>query len=130
MLRTLTFGSSADEPSSVTRRIVISVSDADNMQNCTIQVPIITINDNAPIVDLSGPVQASINHSVSLSYTYFEPVGISIAANDVSITDADEDGHVISLNVTLEPHRPEDRLQFSLCPGSDESTCYLRCSFI
>lgn len=128
LLRTLTFVSSADEPPSVTRRIVIAVSDAENVQNCTIRVPIILINDNAPIVDLSGPTRASINHSVSLSYTYFEPVGVSIAASDVSITDADGDSRIISLNVTLEPNRPEDRLQFNLCQDSDGPTCHLRYS--
>lgn len=112
------------------RSIVISVSDADSMQNCTIHIPITLINDNIPIVDLSGPAQASINHSVSLNYTYFEPLGISIAATDASIADADEDSRIIMLNVTLEPYRSEDRLQFNLCPNSDGPTCHLRCSFI
>ena len=84
------------------------------------------MNDNAPVVDLNGPSQPFTNHSVSLNYSFFEQLDVSIAASDATITDRDEDGRIVSLVVSLESGRPLDRLVLTLCPDSNDSTCYLR----
>ena len=130
LLRTLTFVNQAVEPSLIQRRITVSVSSSDNTQSCPIIVSISPVNDNAPVVDLSGTLNPSINHTVLLNYTFLNgPASEWISARDASVTDEDIDGRIESLTVELLPGQPGDRIFMSEslgCSLDDTSMCLLR----
>ena len=84
------------------------------------------VNDNAPVVDLNGPMQPSINYTTTLTYDFFSPAQVPIASSDAVVSDADLDGRLVSLAVQLEPGRPGDRLVFPACPSEGDASCQLR----
>ena len=88
------------------------------------------MNDNAPVVDLSGPLDPSINHTVLLNYTFFNgPASEWISARDASVMDEDIDGRIESLTVELLPGQSGDRIFMSEslgCSLDDTSMCLLR----
>lgn len=84
------------------------------------------MNDNAPVVDLNGPTQPSINYTTTLIYDFFSPAQVPVASSDGFVSDADLDGRLVSLMVQLEPGRPGDRLVFPACPNEEEDSCLLR----
>lgn len=85
------------------------------------------MNDNAPVVDLSGPLNPSINHTVLLNYTFLSgPASEWISARDASITDADQDARIESLTVELLPGQPGDGIFVMGCPLDDSTVCWLR----
>ncbi len=94
-------------------------------QSCQVIIFLALINDNTPVVDLSGPQVPSTNYSVSLTFSYSEGVGVAIAAENAAIFDADNDGQVASLSVSLEGGRSGDSLLLisSMCPDNGESLC-------
>ena len=120
----------AAEPSLIQRSITVSVSSSDNTQSCPIIVSISPVNDNAPVVDLSGPRDPSINHTVLLNYTFLSgPASEWISARDASVTDEDTDSRIESLTVELLPGQPGDRVFMSEnlgCSLDDTSVCLLR----
>ena len=130
LLRTLTFVNQAVEPSLIQRSIMVSVSSSDNTQSCTIIVSISPVNDNAPVVNLSGTLDPSINHTVLLNYTFLSgPASEWISARDASVTDEDTDSRIESLTVELLPGQPGDRVFMSEnlgCSLDDTSVCLLR----
>ncbi len=130
LLRTLTFANQAVEPSLIQRRILISIISSDETQSCPILVSISPVNDNAPVVDLSGPLDLSINHTVLLNYTFLDgPASEWISARDASVTDEDLDGYIESLTVELLPGQAGDRIFMSEnlgCSFDDTSVCLLR----
>ena len=130
LLRTLTFVNQAVEPSLIPRSIMVSISSSDDTQSCPILVSISPVNDNAPEVDLSGPLDPSINHTVLLNYTFLGgPASEWISARDASVIDQDIDGQIESLTVELLPGQPGDRIFMSEelgCSLDDTSVCLLR----
>lgn len=112
------------------RRIVVEVSAADNdSQQCSINVAVSLTNDNPPVVDLSGPLQPSLNHSVSLEYNFTNQASVWIAARDASITDLDANSHVVEVNVSLQPGFPGDGIYLSEvvgCPIDSSDICHIR----
>lgn len=101
-------------------------------QSCPLLVSITLINDNPPIVDLSGLSSSSINHSVSLNYSFFESASVWVASRDATITDLDQDGRVVSIDVALTPGRPGDRIYLSEsvgCPRNGATICRYDCLF-
>lgn len=128
LLRTLTYHTSADEPPSSPRTLTITTTSLTDQASCSVMITISLVNDHPSVIDLNGPSSPSINHSVSLSYSFFHPTRASVVAEDVTISDPDEDGVVSSLLVELRPGRPQDRLVLSdtLCPDNQESVCHLR----
>ena len=130
LLRTLTFVNRAIEPSLTQRTVVVSISSSDDTQSCNIIVSINPVNDNAPVVDLSGPLDPSINHTVMLNYTFLMgPASEWISARDASVTDEDQNSRIESLTAELLPGRPGDRIYLSEglgCSLDDTSVCLLR----
>lgn len=127
LLRTLTFVNQAVEPSLIPRRIMVSISSPESTQSCPILVSISPVNDNSPVVDLNGPLNPSINHTVLLNYTFLSgPASEWISARDASITDADQDARIESLTVELLPGRPGDGIFVMGCPLDDSTVCWLR----
>ena len=120
----------ATEPSLTQRRIVISVSSSDDIQSCSILVSINPVNDNVPVVDLNGPLEPSINHTVMLNYTFLEgPATEWISARDASVIDEDQNSRIASLTAELLQGRPLDGIFVSEnlgCSLDDTSVCLLR----
>lgn len=126
LLRTLTFINTEDEPTSVVRSLIIAVGNQMEMQSCSLVISVLLINDNPPVVDLSGLSSPSINHSVSLNFSFFERASVMIASRDATITDVDEDSRIVSLDVVLTPGRPGDRIYLSQrvgCPRTRAPVC-------
>ena len=129
-MRTLTFVNRAVEPSLIQRRIMISVSSSGDTQSCPILISITPVNDNPPVVDLSGPLAPSINHTVMLNYTFLGgPASEWISTQDASVSDEDQNSRIESLTAELSPGQPGDRIFLSEnlgCPFDDASVCLLR----
>lgn len=129
-MRTLTFVNQAVEPSLLQRTVTVSISSSDDTQSCPILVSISPVNDNAPVVDLNGPLDPSINHTVMLNYTFLGgPASEWISARDASVTDEDQDGRIESLTAELLPGQPGDRIfmsEYLGCSLDDTSVCLLR----
>ena len=99
-------------------------------RSCTILLSVLLINDNPPIVDLSGSeLPDSTNFTVGLNYSFVRPQRVSIAASTASISDSDAGGRIASLLVHLDTGRPGDRVLMGggVCPEGGEPACYLRC---
>ena len=120
----------AVEPSLIQRNIMVSISGPDDTQSCPILVSISPVNDNAPVVDLNGPLDPSINHTVLLNYTFVNgPASEWISARDASVMDEDQDSRIESMTVDLLPGQPGDRIFMSEslgCSLDDTSVCLLR----
>ena len=129
-MRTLTFVNQAVEPSLLQRTVTVSISSSDDTQSCPILVSISPVNDNAPVVDLNGPLDPSINHTVMLNYTFLGgPASEWISARDASVMDEDQDGRIESLTAELLPGQPGDRIfmsEYLGCSLDDTSVCLLR----
>ncbi len=125
LLRTLSYVSTTDEPSPITRVLTVTVSSDTDTQSCPITITLSLINDNTPVVDLSGSNSPSQNHSISLTYNFFRGSGQAIATRNATITDMDIDGRVASLRVALEGGRSGDRVIFhnNRCPMNEEPLC-------
>lgn len=129
VLRNLTFINRASEPATVQRLITITVTTPNNSQSCSILVSITLINDNVPVVDLSGPDQPSVNHTITLNYNFISQASEWIAARDASISDLDADSRIETLEVNLTVGFPNDGIylsQSSGCPIDNSSTCHIR----
>ena len=120
----------AVEPSLLQRTVTVSISSSDDTQSCPILVSISPVNDNAPVVDLNGPLDPSINHTVMLNYTFLSgPASEWISARDASVMDEDQDGRIESLTAELLPGQPGDGIFMSEnlgCSLDDTSVCLLR----
>lgn len=98
-------------------------------RSCSILVSLVLVNDNPPVVDLNGPLQPSINRTVTLNYNFMSQGTVQVASRDATITDSDTDGRVELLEVTLFPGFPDDGIYLSEssgCPIDASSTCHLR----
>ncbi len=129
VLRSLTFINRESEPSMVQRSIHVTVNSPGDSQSCRILVSLLFVNDNPPIVDLSGPLQPSINHTASLNYNFMSQASVPIASQDATITDLDADGRIESLEANLTAGFPNDGIflsETSGCPIDNSSTCHLR----
>jgi len=97
LLSSLQFGSTASEPETVPRLIVLQVYDGIFTSNSvTIMVSVALVNDNDPILDLS-------TSSIGLGYsTTFTEGGLPVflVGSDLKLSDADSD-LLQSINVTL-----------------------------
>lgn len=105
------------------------VSSPNDSQSCSILVSVVLVNDNLPVVDLNGPLQPSINHTVMLNYNFASQASVWIASRDATISDLDSDGRVETLQVELTPGFPGDGVFLSDsvgCPIDNSSTCHLR----
>ena len=117
---------SADEPAPAIRSLIITVTSAGDSTQCSLMIAVQLVNDNPPVVDLSGPSVSTLNHSVYLEYSFFAPASEWIAARDAAITDRDQDGAVAGMNVELSGGRAGDRIYLSEtvgCPMNGVSTC-------
>ena len=129
-MRTLTFVNRAREPSLARRMITVLVSSPNNTQSCSILVSIRPENDNTPVVDLSGPSNPSINHTVELNYTFLMgPASEWISSRTASVSDLDQNGRIESLTAELTPGQPGDGIFLSEnlgCPLDDTTICLLK----
>ena len=106
--------------------MVITVTSGSDSTQCSLIIAVQLINDNPPLMDLSGPSVPTVNHSVYLEYNFFAPASEWIAARDAAITDRDQDGAVASMSVELSGGRAGDRIYHSEivgCPMNGVSTC-------
>lgn len=131
VLRTLTFVNRASEPAIVQRSItlVINSSSSSDSQSCSLLVSVLLINDNAPVVDLNGPLQPFLNHTIALNYNFVSQASEWVAARDATISDLDTDGRIETLQVELTPGFPDDGVFLSAsvgCPIDNSDTCHLR----
>jgi len=129
VLQTLAFQNSADEPTTGQRVITITAVGEDEVpQVCSILVSVFPVNDNPPVVDLSGEEAASVNYTRTLGYNFTFQGSVAVAANTASITD--RDGSLLrSLDVVLVPGYPNDGIFLAEevgCPLDNTSMCYLR----
>ena len=128
LLRTLTFLSTADEPSLRERVIAITVNGISETRSCNVLVSIIPVNDNTPVVDLNGPLLSGINHSVVLPYNFFSSASVWISSRDATVSDFDQDSRIESLDIRLDRGASEDVIYLSSnigCAGSAQ-VCQLR----
>ena len=130
LLRTLTFVNRASEPSTAQRTIMIFISSPNDTQSCSIVVTISLINDNAPVVDLSGPLIPSVNHSVLLNFSFLVgPASEWISTRDASVSDQDQNSRIESLVAELLPGQLGDRIYLSEtvgCSDDGSSVCQLK----
>ncbi len=97
--------------------------------SCISMVSVFLINDNPPVVDLSGAGSTSINYTVALNYNFTRQASIPIASSEASITDADTNSPLRSLDVQLVPGYPNDGIFLGRrvgCPRDNSSTCHIR----
>lgn len=128
VLRTLSFINTADEPSGQTRRINLSVQQVDGASaSCSVTVEVVLVNDNTPVVDLSGPQDPSLDYSTTVTYA-LPPVRVTIASSMARLSDVDRDGSITTVEVSLTPGQQGDRILFqSVCPVTImATTCSLR----
>lgn len=131
LLRSLSFDNTADELSSFTRTVDVTIFQPMENSTCQISIDVSLINDNVPVVDLNGPEQLFQNYSTTVAYSYLSPNSVNIASSDAQIIDLDMESTVVSLMVELIAGQDGDRLLFNtnLCPlfvSTDSNTCYLR----
>ncbi len=124
----MNFSNGADEPATVQRSITITVDSLQDMRSCGLMVYLVLINDNPPVVDLSGPLQPSVNRTTSLSFDFINGASVPIAAQDAAITDLDADGRIERLEAILTPIFEYDGIYLSESTACDNfsSTCHLR----
>ena len=129
-MRTLTFINRASEPSLAQRMITLVISSPNDTQSCNILVSIGPVNDNVPVVDLSGPSVPSINHTVELNYTFLTgPSSEWIASCTATVSDQDQNGRIESLTAELTPGQPADRIYLNDdlgCSLDDTRICLLK----
>lgn len=107
----------------------MTITSPSDSQSCNIVVSVLLVNDNRPVVDLNGPLQPSINHTVALNYNFINQASEWIASRDATISDLDLDGRIETLLVDLTPGFPNDVVFLSTsvgCPIDNSSTCHLR----
>lgn len=105
------------------------VNAPDDSGSCSVLVSLVLRNDNPPVVDLSGPGDTPINHTLSLNYNFVSQASEWIAARDASISDLDADGRIELLEANLTPGFPNDGIFLSAtsgCPIDNSSTCHIR----
>ena len=130
-MQSLSFSNIAEELSSLTRTVDVTVFQPMENVTCQISIDISLINDNIPVVDLNGPEQASQNYSTAVTYNYMYPNSINLASSDALIIDLDSENVLSSLIVELITGQDGDTilLDTNLCPLHDPTeseTCYLR----
>ena len=99
ILRSLQFSAAnLPEPLGGQRTITISVSDGTFTSNTgVILIDVKLINDNEPVLDLSQSVAG-----LGFSTTFVEEGGpVSVVGFDATLSDPDEDGEIVHINVTL-----------------------------
>lgn len=130
LLRTLTFMNTASEPSIAQRTITVFISSPNDTQSCSILVSISLVNDNAPVVNLSGSLAPSINHTVPLNFSFLMgPASEWISTRDASVSDRDQNSRIESLVAELFPGQLGDRIYLCETVGcSDDGTrvCQLK----
>lgn len=126
ILRTLTFINTADEPAMVQRSVVVSVTTPSDTRTCSVLVSVQLVNDNVPVVDLSGPLEPFTNLSLVLDYNFISQASVWVSSRDATISDADADGRIEMLLIDLTPGFPNDGLYLVGCPVDDSSVCHLR----
>ena len=124
LLQTLTYSTTAEEPSPTERVISVSVASRSEQRSCTVMLRVMLVNDNPPVVDLNGP-EASVDNNVEVDFSFFETASVPIA-EFAEISDADSDGTVVSLTLQLMPGRPGDRLRLDDCLDSSAPSCHLQ----
>ena len=130
LLRTLTYVNRASEPSLSQRTITVFIRSPNDTQSCNVLVSIEPVNDNLPVVDLSGPSIPSINHTVEVNYTFVNgPSSEWISSRDATISDQDQNALIESLTAELVPRQPGDRIFLSDtlgCSHGETSICLLK----
>lgn len=123
------FTNSAEEPSSETRQISLTVYPPSASASCLVLVTIQLINDNRPVLDLNGPNKSGINYTTTVSYNHQSPAKVHIAASDSTITDDDVDSRIMSIELILSSVVEGDKILFdaTICQSNSEAgSCYLR----
>lgn len=128
LLRTLTYQSTAAEPSAGLRSLTITTTSASETQDCTVTIAVLLVNDHLPEIDLSGPASPGVDHFTSLNYSIFTQNRVSIAAGDASISDEDLGAIVVGMEVALVSGHDQDRLVLSdeVCLENNQTICHLR----
>ena len=131
LLRSLSFTNIAEELSSLTRTVDVTVFQPMENATCQISIDISLVNDNVPLVDLNGPDQAFQNYSTTVTYNYLSPNSVNIASSDAEIIDLDTESTISSLMFELVAGQDGDQVLFdtNLCTlpvPSVSETCYLR----
>ena len=131
LLRSLSFSNVAEEFSSLTRTVDVTVFQPMENMTCQIMIGISLINDNVPVVDLNGPEQASLNYFTSVTYNYMSPNSINLVSSDAQIIDLDTESVISSLMFELIAGQDGDKIMFdtNLCPlhvPTEIENCFLR----
>ncbi len=85
------------------------------------------------MVDLNGPLQLSINHTIALNYSFVSQNSDWIASRDSTISDADAGNQIQQLVINLMPGFPGDGIYLSQrvgCPMDNASICHLRSNIL
>ena len=118
----------AGEPDGQTRHINLSVQQVDGVSaSCSVTVEVVLVNDNTPVVDLSGPQDPSLDYSTSVTYA-LPSARVAIASSMAQLSDMDRDSSITTVEVLLAPGQQGDRILFqSVCPVTIVATnCSLR----
>ena len=131
LLRSLSFSNTAEEFSSLTRTIVVTVFQPMENRTCEIAIDIALVNDHIPMVDLNGPEQPLQSYSTALTYNYLSPNSVNIASSDAQIVDLDTESIISFLELEVIVGQEGDQILFdtNLCPlpvSTEVTTCYLR----
>ena len=128
LLLSIAFLNTASEPEAAQRVVSIIVYQSSASVSCSVPVSIQLINDNKPVVDLSGPSDSSINRTTTISYNYLSPTSVAVASENATIIDADADSVVSGFDVNIILARSGDRLIINpdICASTSESLCYIK----
>ena len=96
--------------------------------SCTKLIDIDLINDNQPVVDLTGPSDSTINRTAQIVHNYLTPNQTLIAGENATITDLDADGVVQSLSMELTSNEFGDKLILNpdICIVLTATVCYIK----
>ena len=96
--------------------------------SCTRRIDIALINDNEPVVDLTGPIDSTINRTAQIVHNYLNPNHILIAGENATITDLDADGVVQSLSMELTSNEFGDKLILNpdICSVLTATICFIK----
>ena len=86
LLRTLSFTNTASEPSGQPREVSLSVTQNGGVPpSCSVMVTVALINDNVPVVDLSGPAVPSVNYSTSPQRAIASPTARLVDCSSLNV---------------------------------------------
>ena len=119
----------ADEPCDTERLVFITIYQFSTNITCSISININLINDNSPVVDLSGPDEPTINRNTSLNFGYPYSNRVSISSENATVSDADIDSVIQNITVSFKQKKIGDRLILNpdICyEHATAATCFIK----